>query len=152
MNAEGESSFTLTLVSTSITVNLFESGNREREDGYKMSSSFLVKTLVKGWAEKAGKGTAASFFSKSFATQSVNSKLHQETTSSSSKSSLNPAAPRTLVDLTDAQISHLLQSGTISPHRLEADLGDPSRAVSLFEETLISPPSTAVSYSHPYFS
>lgn len=101
-----------------------------------MSSSFLVKTLVKGWAEKAGKGTAASFFSKSFATQSVNSKLHQETTSSS-KASLNPSAPRTLVDLTDAQISHLLQSGTISPHRLEADLGDPSRAVSFVQKRRI---------------
>jgi len=104
-----------------------------------MSSSFLVKTLVKGWAEKAGKGSAL-FFSKSFATQSVNSKLHQDSTSSSSssKASLNPTAPRTLVDLTDAQISHLLQSGTISPHRLEADLGDPSRAVSLLLQRLIN--------------
>ena len=137
MNAEGESSFTFTFFFLpSISVKSFRIREPRKEDGYKMSSSFLVKTLVKGWAEKAGKGTA-SFFSKSFATQSVNSKLHQETTSSSSKSSLNPAAPRTLVDLTDAQISHLLQSGTISPHRLEADLGDPSRAVSFVQKRLI---------------
>jgi hypothetical protein len=94
----------------------------------KMSSSFLVKTLVKGWAEKAG-GKSPSLFSRSFATQSAHAKQHAETASSKT-SSHNAAAPRTLVDLTDAQISHLLQSGTISPHRLEADLGDPSRAVS----------------------
>jgi hypothetical protein len=94
-----------------------------------MSSSFLVKTLVKGWAEKAGGKSPSLLFSRSFATQSVHAKQHAETASSKT-SSHNAAAPRTLVDLTDAQISHLLQSGTISPHRLEADLGDPSRAVS----------------------
>ena len=97
-----------------------------------MSSSFFIKSLVKGWVEKAG-GKPSTFFSKSFATQNQHTKTSSSPTSisSSSHSSSHSVSPRTLVDLSDAQIAHLLQAGTISPHRLEADLGDPVRAVSI---------------------
>lgn len=96
-----------------------------------MSSSFFIKSLVKGWVEKAG-GKPSTFFSKSFATQNQHTKTSSSPTSaSSSSSSSHSVSPRTLVDLSDAQIAHLLQAGTISPHRLEADLGDPVRAVSI---------------------
>ena len=93
----------------------------------KMSSSFFIKSLVKGWVEKAG-GKPSSFF-KTFATQNQNTKTTSSPTTSTS-SSPHSVSPRTLVDLSDSQIAHLLQAGTISPHRLEADLGDPVRAVS----------------------
>lgn len=43
--------------------------------------------------------------------------------------SLQAAKPRTLADLTDNQLLHLLSSGAISPHKLEADIGDATRAV-----------------------
>jgi hypothetical protein len=94
-----------------------------------MSSSFFIKSLVKGWVEKAG-GKPSSFF-KTFATQNQNTKTSSSPISpTSTSSSPHSVSPRTLVDLSDSQIAHLLQAGTISPHRLEADLGDPVRAVS----------------------
>lgn len=42
-----------------------------------------------------------------------------------------PAAPRTIADLSDPQLVHLLRAGLISPHRLEADLHNPTRAVAV---------------------
>jgi len=97
-----------------------------------MSSSFFIKSLVKGWVEKAGGKPTSTFFSKSFGTQTLNTLPTKPSSSPSSTSLSHSVSPRTLVDLSDAQISHLLQAGTISPHRLEADLGDPVRAVSIF--------------------
>lgn len=42
-----------------------------------------------------------------------------------------PAAGRTVADLSDSQLVALLRAGLLSPHRLEADLADATRAVAV---------------------
>lgn len=42
-----------------------------------------------------------------------------------------PANPKTVAELSDAQLLHLLTTGTLSPHKLESDLNDATRAVHL---------------------
>lgn len=63
---------------------------------------------------------------------------------------------QTLAELTDAQILYLLENGTLSPHKLEADLGDCTRAVHLRRlytaQQLSSASQTSRTAKHPFES
>lgn len=55
---------------------------------------------------------------------------HSHASSASSHSS-GSSHPSTIADLSDNQIVHLLRAGQLSPHRLEADLNNATRAVAV---------------------
>jgi hypothetical protein len=89
-----------------------------------MSSVVRVAAFCRGWAARGNSSTPPS-------------PLAAFVASSRSFSSQKPAAShpagaasRTLAELSDAQLLGLLGAGTLSPHRLEADLADVTRAVS----------------------
>jgi hypothetical protein len=93
----------------------------------KSSASALVSGLVRGWSRSAAAavGAAAGAPAPFSAAAAQAPQPHHAAAA--------PAAgtPRTLAELPDAQVLALLASGTLSPHRLEADLADPVRAVHL---------------------
>jgi len=99
------------------------------------SASALVSGLVRGWsrsAAAAAAGGAAAPAAAAAAAAPFSAAAAQSPQAAAAPPS--PAAagsPRTLAELPDAQVLALLASGTLSPHRLEADVADPVRAVHL---------------------
>lgn len=102
-----------------------------------MSSSAVqrVSAACASWARTArlGSSACASFSSgaerlaPSFAPLEARSVPHVREASAPAAS----PSPATLAELDDAALLHLLKVGSISPHRLESDLGDAYRAVHL---------------------
>ena len=114
-----------------------------------MSASKLVSGLVRGWSRSAaaaavGAPAAAAAARPFSAAAAAQSPQHAD----------KGATPRTLAELPDAQVLALLASGTLSPHRLEADVADPVRAVHLRRlytaQQLAAAQGTAKTASDPY--
>jgi len=78
-----------------------------------------VSALVASWSRRAGNTPIRTFSAPATPVEAP------QTASPSVDSS------KSLADLTDNQLLYLLNHNTISPHKLETDLGDTSRAVSL---------------------
>ena len=96
-----------------------------------MSSVVRVAAFCRGWAARGNSTPPPSPLAAFVASRPF---------SSQKSASAHPAgaASRTLAELSDAQLLGLLGAGTLSPHRLEADLADVTRAVS----TRLGPMST----------
>jgi hypothetical protein len=99
------------------------------------SASALVSGLVRGWSRSAAAASAP--FSAAAAQAPQHAAAAAAATTAAAAAAGGAAAggpagtPRTLAELPDAQVLALLSSGTLSPHRLEADVADPVRAVHL---------------------
>jgi hypothetical protein len=95
-----------------------------------MSSVVRVAAFCRGWAARGNSSLPPSPLAAFVASRPFSQK----------SASAHPAgaASRTLAELSDAQLLGLLGAGTLSPHRLEADLADVTRAVS----TRLGPMST----------
>lgn len=89
-----------------------------------MSSAARVASLVASWSAKVKQQ------SRSFASQ-ASAAASQAATPASQTATTAFAAGRSVADLSNEEILYLLKTGAMSPHKLESDLGDATRAVHL---------------------
>lgn len=91
-----------------------------------MATVQRVAGLVAAWSRQAKAITPALRCAEMSTVAAAQAPAHAE---ASASSAAGAATQQSVSDLTDAQVVHLLKSGVMSPHRLEIDLNDSSRAV-----------------------